>query len=571
MVSRQRHKSGRNAAAAFGMSLRHCGIALVMCLALARFSAAQDSTQQSEAPEIPDYEAPDFIEPDAANLQPTKESTTVHLRGHADVTCVQSLDDPSATVTCNQQSDPLVEIDSVSAPASPVSQTAEVSSTATLHYDPTSLANSALLTVADASTANTQIHTIAQSAASGKVQTTNLWIAKPSQKVSIASTSRATASASNQLHLENQTYHQTVYESQQTTSQRRLQQLGSDTERREKDHAAWRKSYVIAQPDVTAANHPTFLNHATHLLNLHSSFDANAPVITGFDGSQYEILGRHGEVFNLLTDTQYQLNAVIAQSSGSATRYITQLGLQVGRIGLAIKTQAVDGRVQVLRRIALPSSTQPAEQDITSILSSTEALVVSFGTPEESPKTLVTLHHPAGDDSSPPTIMIHTPGFMFKFTQHLRADGQGYYFDTSIAIVSPYVHTTHGLIGMTWRNGQPNKLQLVEGTPRGKMEGSLKDYLVRDGLMGLQFDSNLFCPPALSEPSPLELQALREALAPDTPLRQRFSQVAQPFKHSSGVTETLMALANEMEVEENVAGVKVVAQASCMHPQHSRR
>jgi hypothetical protein len=190
------------------------------------------------------------------------------------------------------------------------------------------------------------------------------------------------------------------------------------------------------------------------------------PHFVGFDGSHYDFQGEPGQVFNLITDTGFQVNAKFVESATDGQTYMGELGFKLK-----------DHTVKVDRSsVAIDGS------------------VVSDGVVE-----LTTLsEEPAGTVRVANGVaVVHAAGFSVE-VEAVTAAGGFVYLNIKTSAVSSGLHHPHGLLGQTsqymLRAEEPHAVNVPHSNKNSKgfIEGSPTDYLVVDGIYGTNFAFNRF-------------------------------------------------------------------------------
>lgn len=191
---------------------------------------------------------------------------------------------------------------------------------------------------------------------------------------------------------------------------------------------------------------------------------------TGFDGSQFNFAGMPGNIFNIITDVDFQFNAFYAQSPHNNRTYMSQLGFKLGEHSVHM----VPG------------------------------LVFFDGVHE-----LFAADHRFGDSTVSVTpdvgTLIQHAGFTVLVKEHRGEENGVDHFTIDCSANPLRIHHPHGVLGQTAKflltNEDPIPVSLHHQTSIGFIEGYVEDYVVSDGLFGTRFIFNRFGtpPPTHSE------------------------------------------------------------------------
>jgi hypothetical protein len=190
------------------------------------------------------------------------------------------------------------------------------------------------------------------------------------------------------------------------------------------------------------------------------------PHFHGFDGSQYDFQGEPGNWFNIITDSDFQLNALFVESPTDGKTYMGEIAVQVQNVKILVIPHKVKAD-----SIILPDGIFHLE--------SHEKLGVV---------RVVGLR-----------TEIQTPAFHLKIDNVKNKDHTFSYLNMdSVSATSDELHHPHGILGQTASflvNGaQPNPVTVPHQNKNAKgfIEGRPTDYLVLDGRWGTQFSFNRF-------------------------------------------------------------------------------
>jgi len=182
------------------------------------------------------------------------------------------------------------------------------------------------------------------------------------------------------------------------------------------------------------------------------------PHFVGFDGSRFNFDGTGGEIFNIISDRNFQLNSLFSEMTvkGQDGTWMTQIGMLVGNVTIVFSPA---NGVLVNGNMLLHAGTTKKLNDVSIEVFERQVIVVGGGY----------------------SVKIDVVG----------VEGEVYLnLDISLSIrpINP-----HGILGQTARNlmldSQPSKL--VQGVHR-TLEGVESDYIVADGLLGTDFIFNRY-------------------------------------------------------------------------------
>lgn len=187
------------------------------------------------------------------------------------------------------------------------------------------------------------------------------------------------------------------------------------------------------------------------------------PHFRGFDGSKFDFHGRPGYVFNIITDSKFQVNAEFTASASSGETFMGRLGIRIDSHRILVTPESVE-----LNGVAVAAGEARELRSLTA----GEGLLTRM-------RNHVAIVFPR----------IHIGVFIKK-----HAEGSHLDFSSQINCFS----NPHGILGQTARF----LVEVREPTPIiataksdntiGFLEGNPEDYLVSDGIFGTEFVFNRF-------------------------------------------------------------------------------
>ena len=254
---------------------------------------------------------------------------------------------------------------------------------------------------------------------------------------------------------------------------------------------------------VSAGGASTTTSAATLTVTSSSGSASGDPHLVGFDGQQYDFVGEVGSVYNFLTDSEVQFNALLG--SVRATEHLNLPGEFITAIGIKFRnhTVVVDGGSH-LRAASVTIDHRPADQR------NHHAVLLVDG--EFRVEREVFVDAMSGEDFGLPVakqrivgrVIVTTPSYSFSIfmveegfnevdkrwhTQFPRR-----FLDLSVRLERADIATPHGVLGQSLHAMRDRK---ERGVPIGEagsfsIEGRTEDYRVGGGAESLLEDSFAF-------------------------------------------------------------------------------
>lgn len=183
------------------------------------------------------------------------------------------------------------------------------------------------------------------------------------------------------------------------------------------------------------------------------------PYFQGFDGVKYDFQGKAGYVFNIITDTNYQLNAEFVKFVESPTDHLTVMG----KLGFRIRNDNVT---------VTPRSVEINGRPVTSFgqYHLTEGFVVV---------------------NSYTSVEVVSPGFEVIVTKDSATSA---YLNIGTIAKADGIHRPHGLLGQTAKSLASGGELYPNDEHEGVLVGAPANYIVDDGILGTNFAFNCYQP-----------------------------------------------------------------------------
>lgn len=206
------------------------------------------------------------------------------------------------------------------------------------------------------------------------------------------------------------------------------------------------------------------------LTGLGASLAGGDPHVLGFDGMWFDFPGKSGNVYNMISHQQYQVNAKFSNLGNDAVEnnYMTEITIMHGDIKFKIMA-AGEGKIKVFLD----------DTDFTPFMSANKVLRMP-----SNKKIVMAIVEPGIKGGQ--TFVVDLPHITFKVFSWSNTE----WLDVSTGIHSELVQDMHGIIGQTWQGGKPLALPVKGGQPA--VEGEEDNYIVQDGLWGIDFKFNLY-------------------------------------------------------------------------------
>lgn len=191
------------------------------------------------------------------------------------------------------------------------------------------------------------------------------------------------------------------------------------------------------------------------------------PHFVGFDGSTYDFNGQPGEVFNLITDTDFQVNTLFIEASDGKT-YMGQIAMLAGENEILVQPSDKTKATLNGREI----------QEMQTLLRDDEGHNIG----------VLEVHNGI--------VSVVSGGFMLQVSTVRWGNDMHLNFHASAQ--SQHLNNPHGLLGQTAQflvtGEEPNPVHLSHKNKNamGFIEGQPSDYVVADGLYGVMFSFNRY-------------------------------------------------------------------------------